>query len=336
MTSMLSEESLNGGANVNSSTDLLSTGSLLEMSTLNVELSLDGTLNDVRTALDDRLNGIWMKYLPQTIWRRSVKKRVAAMIQAIDKQLKTRRIMRSLEKFVGGRLTFKDGGKGTCFQLSQRFITACSYPTINKDIMKAQIHPKFPKKVYKVVKALYGLHQAPRAWYATLSTFLVQSGYRRGLIDKTLFIKKDKNDIMLVQVYVDDIIFGSIKKSWCDEFEALMKSRFQISFKGELTFFLGLQVKQKEDGIFISRDKYVAEILKKFDFMSVKTASILIETKKPLVKDAEVVDVDVHLYRSMIGSLMYLTASRPDIMYAVCACSRFQVTSKTSHLQAMK
>ncbi|GJX28732.1 uncharacterized mitochondrial protein-like protein, partial [Tanacetum coccineum] len=132
------------------------------------------------------------------------------------------------------------------------------------------------------------------------------------------------------------IIFGSTKKSWCDEFEALMKSRFQMSSMGELTFFLGLQVKQKADGIFISQDKYVAEILKKFDFVNVKTASTLIETQKPLVKDEEASDVDVHLYRSMIDSLMYLTASRPDIMFAVCACSRFQVTPKTSHLSAVK
>nr|GEZ56400.1 uncharacterized mitochondrial protein AtMg00810-like [Tanacetum cinerariifolium] len=105
---------------------------------------------------------------------------------------------------------------------------------------------------------------------------------------------------------------------------------------GELTFFLGLQVKQKEDGIFIRQDKYVVEILKKFDFLSVKTATTHIETKKPLVKDEEAANVDVHLYRSMIGSLMYLTSSRPDIMYAVCACSRFQVTLKTSHLQTVK
>ncbi|GJT41085.1 putative ribonuclease H-like domain-containing protein [Tanacetum coccineum] len=117
-----------------------------------------------------------------------------------------------------------------------------------------------------------------------------------------------QHDIILVQVYVDDIIFGSTKKSWCDEFEALMKSRFQMSSMGELTFFLGLQVKQKPDGIFISQDKYVAEILKKFDFAN----------------------------WSMIGSLMYLTASRPDIMFAVCACSRFQVTPKSSHLSVVK
>ncbi|GJV16998.1 putative ribonuclease H-like domain-containing protein [Tanacetum coccineum] len=125
----------------------------------------------------------------------------------------------------------------------------------------------------------------------------------------------------LFQTMLDDIIFGSTKKSWCDEFEALMKSRFQMSSMGELTFFLGLQVKQKPNGIFISQDKYVAEILKKFDFASVKTASTPIETYKPLVKDEEASDVDVHLYRSMIGSLMYVTASRPDIMFAVCACS---------------
>ncbi|GJT14032.1 putative ribonuclease H-like domain-containing protein [Tanacetum coccineum] len=169
--------------------------------------------------------------------------------------------------------------------------SAFLYGKIDEEVYVSQppgfIDPKYPKKVYKVVKALYGLHQAPRAWYATLSTFLLKNGYRRGTIDKTLFIKKDKHDIILVQVYVDDIIFGSTKKSWCDEFEALMKSRFQMSSMGELTFFLGLQVKQKEDGIFISQDKYVAEILKKFDFVSVKTASTPIETQKPLVKDEE-------------------------------------------------
>ncbi|GJT34256.1 putative ribonuclease H-like domain-containing protein [Tanacetum coccineum] len=188
----------------------------------------------------------------------------------------------------------------------------------------------------EVVKALYGLHQAPRAWYATLSTFLEKHGYRRGAIDKTLFLKKDKKDIMLVQVYVDDIIFGSIRKSWCDEFKALMKGRFEMSSMGELTFFLGLQVKQIPDGIFISQDKYVAEMLKKFDLASVKNAITPMETKVALTKDEEAADVDVHLYRSMIGSLMYLTASRPDIMFAVCACSRFRVTPKTSHLHAVK
>ncbi|GJS43986.1 putative ribonuclease H-like domain-containing protein [Tanacetum coccineum] len=128
------------------------------------------------------------------------------------------------------------------------------------------VDPDHPKKVYKVVKALYGLHQAPRAWYATLSTFLEEHGYRRGTIDKTLFIKKDKKDIMLVQVYVDDIIFGSTRKSW---------------------------FKQKTDGIFISQDKYVADMLKKFDLASVKTEITPMVTKMALTKDEEAADVDV-------------------------------------------
>ncbi|GKB88366.1 putative ribonuclease H-like domain-containing protein [Tanacetum coccineum] len=134
--------------------------------------------------------------------------------------------------------------------------SAFLYGTIDEEVYVSQppsfVDPKCPKKVYKVVKALYGLHQAPKAWYDTLSNFLLKNGYRRGTIDKTLFIKKDKNDIILVQVYVDGIIFGSTKRSWCDEFEALMKNRFRMSSMGELTFFLGLQFKQKKAGIFIS------------------------------------------------------------------------------------
>ncbi|GKB33028.1 putative ribonuclease H-like domain-containing protein, partial [Tanacetum coccineum] len=204
----------------------------------------------------------------------------------------------------------------TVYQIDVK--SAFLYGTIDEEVYVSQppsfTDPMHPKKVYKVVKALYGLHQAPRAWYATLSNFLLKHGYRRGSIDKTL----------------------STKQSWCNEFEALMKSKFQMSSMGELTFFLGLQVKQKEDGIFINQDKYVAEILKKFDLMNIKTASTPVDTQRPLIKDEEAADVDVHLYRSMIGSLMYLTASRPDLMYAVCNCSRFPVTPKTSHLNAVK
>ncbi|GJV35819.1 uncharacterized mitochondrial protein-like protein [Tanacetum coccineum] len=151
--------------------------------------------------------------------------------------------------------------------------------------------PDFPDRVYKVEKALYGLHQAPKAWYETLSTYLLDNEFQRGKIDKTLFIKRHKGDIFLVQVYVDDIIFGSTKKELCIAFEKLMHEKFQMSSMGELTFFLGLQVKQKKDGIFISQDKY----------------------------DEDGEEVDVHMYRSMIGSLMYLTSSRPDIMFAVKA-----------------
>ncbi|GJW78698.1 putative ribonuclease H-like domain-containing protein [Tanacetum coccineum] len=196
--------------------------------------------------------------------------------------------------------------------------------------------PDHPDKVYKVVKALYGLHQAPRAWYDTLANYLLCNGFQRGKIDQTLFIKRQKGHILLVQIYVDDIIFGSTKKELCDEFEKLMKDKFQMSSMGELTFFLGLQVQQKKKGIFISQDKYVNEILRKYNYTDVKSASTPTDLEKPLVQDGDAADVDEHLYRSMIGSLMYLTASRPDIMFAVCACARFQVSPKTSHLLAVK
>nr|GEX51934.1 putative ribonuclease H-like domain-containing protein [Tanacetum cinerariifolium] len=152
--------------------------------------------------------------------------------------------------------------------------------------------PEFPDRVYKVEKALYGLHQAPRAC--------------------------------------------STKRSLSTEFEQLMHNRFQMSSMRELTFFLGLQVEQRKDGIFLSQDKYVNDILKKFGFSSVKSASTPMETHKPLSKDAARTDVDVHLYWSMIVSLMYLTSFRPDIMFVVCAYSRFQVQPKGSHMHAMK
>nr|GFB06258.1 ribonuclease H-like domain, reverse transcriptase, RNA-dependent DNA polymerase [Tanacetum cinerariifolium] len=137
-----------------------------------------------------------------------------------------------------------------------------------------------------------------------------------GKIDKTLFIKRHKDDILLVQVYGDDIIFGSIKKKLCNAFEKLMQQKFQMSSMGELTFFLGLQVKQKQDGIFISQDKYVGEVLKKFGFFEFKTASTPMETQKPLLKYEDGDKVDVHIYRSMIGPFMYLASSRPNIMFA--------------------
>ncbi|GJW55655.1 putative ribonuclease H-like domain-containing protein [Tanacetum coccineum] len=144
--------------------------------------------------------------------------------------------------------------------------SAFLYGTIEEEVYVHQplgfVDPAHLNKVYKVIKALYGLHQAPRAWYETFSSLLLKNGFRRGTIDKTLFIKKNKSNIMLVQVYVDDIIFGSTTQSMCTEFEDCMHKRFQMSSMGELTFFLGLQVKQQPDGIFISQDKYVADILK--------------------------------------------------------------------------
>nr|GEU46664.1 putative ribonuclease H-like domain-containing protein [Tanacetum cinerariifolium] len=182
------------------------------------------------------------------------------------------------------------------------------YGTIKEEVYVCQPSgfedPDHPDKVYKVVKALYGLHQAPRAWYETLANYLLENGFYRGKIDETLFIKKQKGNILLVQIYVDDIIFGATNKDLCKSFEKLMKDKFQMSSIRELTFFLGLQVKQKKDEIFISQDKYVAEFLKKFGLTEGKSASTPIDTEKPLLKDPNGKDVDVHIYRSMIGSLI--------------------------------
>nr|GEU76537.1 putative ribonuclease H-like domain-containing protein [Tanacetum cinerariifolium] len=157
--------------------------------------------------------------------------------------------------------------------------------------------PDHPDKVYKVVKALYALHQAPRAWYETLATYLLENGFQRGTIEQTLFIKKQKGDILLVQIFVDDIIFGATNKDLCRSFEKLIKDKFQMSSMGELTFLLGLQVKQKKDGIFISQDKYVAKILRKFRLTERKSASTAIDTEKSLLKDPDGEDVDVHTCR---------------------------------------
>ncbi|GJX08220.1 putative ribonuclease H-like domain-containing protein [Tanacetum coccineum] len=184
--------------------------------------------------------------------------------------------------------------------------SAFLYGTIDEEVYVSQppgfVDPDHPTKVYKVVKALYGLHQAPRAWYATLSTFLEKHGYKGAPIDKTLFIRRNKTDIMWFQVYVDDINFGLPTSPFVvRNLKALMQSRFQMSSMGELTFFLGLQVKQNKEGIFISQDKYVAEILKKFDLVHVKAAITL---WRPAAFDhgkVEAFDGRVHLYRSMIG-----------------------------------
>nr|GEW33716.1 putative ribonuclease H-like domain-containing protein [Tanacetum cinerariifolium] len=196
--------------------------------------------------------------------------------------------------------------------------------------------PYFLDKVYKVKKALYGLHQAPKAWYETLSTYLLDNGFYRGKIDKILFIRRHKGDILLVQVCVDDIIFGLTKKELCNAFEKMMYKKFQMSSMRELTFFLGLQVKQKKYGISISQDKYVAEILKKYGFTKVKNASTPMETQKHMLKDEDGEEVDVHMYRSMISLFMYLTSSRHDIMFAMCTCARYQVNLKVSHIHAVK
>ncbi|GKE44473.1 putative ribonuclease H-like domain-containing protein, partial [Tanacetum coccineum] len=226
----------------------------------------------------------------------------------------------------------------TVYQMDVK--SAFLYETIDEEVYVMQPpgfqDPGFPDKVYKVEKAMYGLHQAPRAWYGTLSKYLLDNGFQRGTIDQTLFIRKHKGEFLLVQVYVDYIIFGLSNLKLCIGFEALMHDKFQMSAMGELNFFLGLQVLQKKDGIFISQDKYVGDILKMLGFIDIRSAKTPMDRENPWGKDGTGKDVELHLYRSMIGSLMYLTTSRSNIMFSVCAGARYQVTPKECHLHTVK
>nr|GEZ94931.1 uncharacterized mitochondrial protein AtMg00810-like [Tanacetum cinerariifolium] len=163
--------------------------------------------------------------------------------------------------------------------------SAFFYGTIDEEVYVMQPlgfqDPEYPARVYKVEKAMYGLHQAPRAWYGTLSKYLLTNSFQRGTIDQTLFIRRQRGDFILVQVYVDDIIFRSSSPQLCREFEALMHEKFQMSAMGELNFFFGLQVLQKKDGIFLSQYKYVGDILKKFRYSDVRSSNTPMDKENP-------------------------------------------------------
>ncbi|KAH9763962.1 Integrase catalytic domain-containing protein [Citrus sinensis] len=194
---------------------------------------------------------------------------------------------------------------------------------------------KFPDHVYKLSKALYGLKQAPRAWYDRLKNFLLDNDFPMGKADTTLFVKHKNQDILIVQIYVDDIIFGSTNELLCKDFSSCMSQEFEMSMMGELKYFLGLQIKQNEEGIFINQAKYVKDLLKRFSYENGTAKSTPMSTtiKHSYEKGKE---VDIKTYRGMIGSLLYLTASRPDIMFSVCLCARFQSCPKESHMLAVK
>ncbi|GJV02043.1 retrovirus-related pol polyprotein from transposon TNT 1-94 [Tanacetum coccineum] len=211
---------------------------------------------------------------------------------------------------------------------------------INEEVYVAQ-PPGFidfakPNYVYKLKKALYGLKQAPKAWYDRLKAFLIKHNYSMGMVDNTLFTKKKDSNLIIVQIYVDDIIFGSTCQEMCDDFAKIMHDEFEMSMMGELNFFLGLQIKQLDDGIFFNQSKYIKEMLKKFGLEDSKPIKTPMSTETKLTRDEEGESVDNTKYRGMIGSLLYLTASRPDIMFSVCLCARFQEDPKTSHLEAVK
>ncbi|GJT67672.1 retrovirus-related pol polyprotein from transposon TNT 1-94 [Tanacetum coccineum] len=362
----------------------------------------DGTLNDVRNALDDILKRIEMKYLPQTYRKKVDKDRAGAMIQAIDKQLKNRRIMQSLKKFVEhpsdtihsedgnpalanikqayGRI-LKDGGEDLCEdgivkvkdfnqELGQTysathwtyrddirihtverglvaqgynqqegidfdetyapvarlesirilFAYACAHDFklfqmdvksaflngfINKEVYVAQpsgfVDFEKPNHVFKLKKALYGLKQAPKAWYDRLKAFLLDHLYTMGLVDNTLFTKKRDSHIIIVQIYVDDIIFGSTCQDLCDDFSKIMHDEFKMSMMVELNFFLGLQIKQLKDGIFFNQSKYIKEMLKKFGLEDSKPIKTPMSSETKLPRDEDEESVDDTKYRGLIG-----------------------------------
>ncbi|GJS90380.1 retrovirus-related pol polyprotein from transposon TNT 1-94 [Tanacetum coccineum] len=227
------------------------------------------------------------------------------------------------------------------FKLFQKdVISAFLNGFINEEVYMAQpsgfIDFKKPDHVYKLKKAFYGLKQAPKAWYDRLKAFLIKHEYKMGMVYNILFTKKKSSNLIIVQIYVDDIIFGSTCPDMCDEFAKIMHDEFEMSMMGELNFFLGLQIKQMEDGIFFNQSKYIKEILKKFGLEESKPMKTPMSSDTKLTKDEECESVDSTKYRGMICSLLYLTASRTDIMFSVCLCVGFHEAPKTSHLKAVK
>jgi hypothetical protein len=186
--------------------------------------------------------------------------------------------------------------------------------------------PKYLDRVYKLSKALYGLKQASWAWYARLKMFLIEHGYVMGSVDKTLFTLNHGTNFLLVQIYVDDIIFGGSSHTLMSRFQEMMESEFQMSMMGELTFFLGIQVKQTKQGTFVHQAKYTKGLMKKFNMAELKPVSTPMSFNVSLGPDEDSKAVDQREYRSMIGSLMYLIGTRSDIQFTVVLCVRFQAS----------
>ncbi|GJZ18425.1 retrovirus-related pol polyprotein from transposon TNT 1-94 [Tanacetum coccineum] len=193
-----------------------------------------------------------------------------------------------------------------------------------------------PTHVYRLKKALYGLKQAPRVWYDMLSSFLLSQKFSKGAIDPTLFTRKEGKDILMVQIYIDDIIFASTDPNLCDIFADKMITNFKMSMMGKMSFFLGLQISQIPRGIFINQIKHALEILKKYgmDTCNPFDASMVDQTK--LHEDLQGTPVDATRYRGMIRSLKYLTSSRPDLVFIVCICARYQLKPTEKHLHDVK
>ncbi|WVZ75462.1 hypothetical protein U9M48_023512, partial [Paspalum notatum var. saurae] len=198
------------------------------------------------------------------------------------------------------------------------------------------IEEEISDRVYKLRKALYGLKQAPRAWYARLKSFLLKSRFVMGSVDKTLFLLSHGGDTLIVQIYVDDIIFGGSSHTLVSSFAEQISREFEMSLMGELQFFLGLQIKQGPKGTFVHQAMYTRDILKKFEMGDSKPMTTPMSTNMALDANENGEAVDQKEFQGMIGSLLYLTATRPDIQFAVCLCGRYQASPRTSHHRAVK
>ncbi|GJY84035.1 retrovirus-related pol polyprotein from transposon TNT 1-94 [Tanacetum coccineum] len=198
------------------------------------------------------------------------------------------------------------------------------------------VDPDNPNHVYKLKKALYGLKQAPRTWYDMLSSFLISQDFSKGSVDPTLFICREDKELLLVQIYVDDIIFVASTPELYDLFAKIMCSKFKMSMMGKISFFFGLQISQNHRGIFINQSKYSLESLKKYSFDSCDPVDTPMVEKSKLDEDKEGKAVDPSHYRGMIGTLLYLTASRPNLQFAICMCARYQARPTEKNLHAVK
>jgi hypothetical protein len=194
---------------------------------------------------------------------------------------------------------------------------------------------RYPDHVYSLsnYKALYGLKQALRAWYECLRDFLISNAFKVAKADPTLFPKSCNGDLFVCQIYVNDIIFGSTNQKSCEEFSRVMMQKFEMSMT---YYFLGFQVKQHMEGTFISQTKYTQDSLKRFGMKDAKPAKTPMGTDGHLDLNKGGKSIDQKTYLSMIGSLLYLCASRPDIMINVCMCARFQSDPKECHLVVVK
>ncbi|KAA0038926.1 integrase [Cucumis melo var. makuwa] len=193
------------------------------------------------------------------------------------------------------------------------------------------------EKVYKLKKALYGLKQAPRAWYSRIDSFFLKTGFRRCPYEHALYVKEDKyGKFLIVSLYVDDLLFTGNDKFLCDDFKNSMKNEFEMSDMGLIHYFLGIEVNQNEGEIVISQQKYAHDLLKKFRMENASPCNTPMDANLKLCKDDIGEAVDPSLYRSLVGSLMYLTATRPDILFAVSMLSRFMTNPKRSHWEAGK